>query len=499
MAITLIGTATTAFGTGGASSAIGTISYPSTIADGDHCFVYLTKNDESPGADATGIQIEGFATTWIWTTFSQDMAAVIGIRKCDGTETGNITITGDANGDDWSAVAFILRGVDPVQPFDNYIGWSQQNNAPDNPAGQWQFDENHQPDAVASVKTLTDDAWVLVGNGSNDDGVTSQTLTGYTEIGSSYDSSTFASQVVFYKEIATAGTESPGTITTNGIDSTTADLYQSTIAIRPETDDSHELSTDAPVIESVAYNTQLALTTTSVDFDYPSGIVAGDEIIAVFATGEDAFLLQSTDDDFEFWRTNVDSPWVQSSTGGDDKQIGVWRRVADGTEGSTFRVKMSTSTVDVMMMVFRISGGVLYAPWRFSSSHWEETNFTDDDPLTQVHAYAPSDNALLFHNIVCVDGFYTEGNAVLTGASGIGTEVLYDDILSGAVHGQMSILSFVGTASDIDTLSDTGTLDMNQSTQAQADLAGMHFWIMPTSASGGAVEDITMHYAQMMS
>ena len=145
-------------------------------------------------------------------------------RKIASSEAGNYTMSGDSPPTPLTSngVVGCFRGVDTTTPMDvTYV----------------QGDHYSKHDNAASVTndpitTVTDGAWVLLYIWIGQGNVTDFTApSGYT-IAVKNAGQTSSNVALAYKEVATAGTETPGPWTATGI-STTEEVVTVTLAIRP--------------------------------------------------------------------------------------------------------------------------------------------------------------------------------------------------------------------------------------------------------------------------
>ena len=199
-----------------------TVTAPTGIADDDLLMAYYLHTDN----DAEPVSCTGFTT--IEAGVEDGLGGIDSttafFRKIASSEAGNYTMSGDSPPTPLTSngVVGCFRGVDTTTPMDvTYV----------------QGDHYSKHDNAASVTndpiaTVTDGAWVLLYIWIGQGNVTDFTApSGYT-IAVKNAGQTSSNVALAYKEVATAGTETPGPWTATGI-STTEEVVTVTLAIRP--------------------------------------------------------------------------------------------------------------------------------------------------------------------------------------------------------------------------------------------------------------------------
>ena len=259
-----------------------TTSYQLAQAASTETITYVgsAKSDNSTTIDLTGISM-----------LPGDVVLVISGEDAGspGTATGytslaSISSTGDARvmykimpdpvdssvtgltagGSDSGHLAVVFRGVDSTTPIDATTTTASSSSGDPNPA---------------AITTATDGAMVVALAFLDDDlvegGITAPsgyTLADANEFGSSGSGGTV---MAVYKEVATAGSEDPGTIVTTGDDW----WWAATVALRP--------GTTAPIASNDGiFNLQAVLENTSPIFNYESSFGTPNYTITSFPSTE---------------------------------------------------------------------------------------------------------------------------------------------------------------------------------------------------------------------
>lgn len=141
-----------------------------------------------------------------------------------------LTLTHSATASNMSIQAMCFRGVDTSTPLD--VTYVRANHYEVEASGSWPPADN------PPITTVTNNAFVIVLTTNSDDGSFTQVVpSGYTLIrfGTQFD----VMMQSAYKEVTSAGTETPGTWGTTNLVST-ADIHCLTFAIRPATTSTNE-------------------------------------------------------------------------------------------------------------------------------------------------------------------------------------------------------------------------------------------------------------------
>lgn len=204
------------------STEIVTVTAPTGIADDDQLLAWYihTDNDVAPVTLTGFTQVEaGYeeGVTGQDTTFAM-------LRKTASSESGNYALTGDtpasAPAQTSNGVVSCFRGVDTTTPLDvTYVQGSH-------------VSKNATPATTnPAITTNTDNAVVVLFIWVSGASVTGFTApSGYTEIEELINTS--SNMAVAYKEVTTAGTETPGAWTATGI-GTTETVEMMTLALKP--------------------------------------------------------------------------------------------------------------------------------------------------------------------------------------------------------------------------------------------------------------------------
>lgn len=214
--ITHVGTETGSVG----NSEDVTVDVPSGVQDGDVLLGFYHNPDDDP----LTVALSGFTQIALIGDATADDHKTGAWYRVASSEPSSYTFDSTGSGaNQTSAMIMALRGVDTSNPLDvafvqgsHYIKYTDSSGAP------------------AAITTVTNGAWVVIFTSVPN----STTITdfsgpsGYTQRGEVIGNNRSAQVVT--REIATAGAETPGSITLTG-DTGTGDPASITLAIRPAT------------------------------------------------------------------------------------------------------------------------------------------------------------------------------------------------------------------------------------------------------------------------